>query len=78
MTDSRHYVSLAVHGALRFSPHAQTKAEIARMHATDERLAVDSYRGALCVTRNALRLFGGRAETVGAGGSHSGGDHVEL
>lgn len=62
MTDSRHYDALSRHGTLRHGPFAMSRSagDVRRVHGTDERMAIDSLRGALCVTRRALRLFGER------------------
>lgn len=70
MTDSRHYDALSASGALRFNAVAMSRraGDVGRVHGTDERVGVEALRGALCTTRRALRLFGGR-EGGGDGGS---------
>lgn len=72
MTDSRNYAGLSVHGALRFCPYASARADIGRVHGTDERIALPSLRGTLCTTRAALALLGGAGAGGSAGGSPPG------
>ena len=45
---------------LRFVPYAvnRTAQDLGRVHGTDERVSVDSFRQALCTYSRLLRLFG--------------------
>lgn len=72
MTDSRHYAGLSANGALRFCGYAGSRADISRVHGTDERIALSSLRGVLCTTRAAVALLGGSGGS-GRDGSDAGG-----
>ena len=83
MTDSRHYLALSAHGALRHTPLGQSRSggDVGRIHGTDERAALVHFHRAMCTTRRVLQLFGDGSGTAsdGAGARHSPGKgHSEL
>ena len=70
MTDSRWYARLSAHGALKFMPLAFSRQhDIPRVHGTDERQALSSFRGGLCTTRRAMQLLGGLGRSSSGAGA---------
>lgn len=59
MTDSRHFLRLSRHGALRFTPWSAWRADYARLHGTDERISVADFARGLQAYTAALEGFGG-------------------
>lgn len=68
MTDSRNYMHLSKHGALRFMPLLVSKrrGDYQRIHGIDEQLALKSIPGLLCITRSTMQRFGTYVEQPGA------------
>jgi carboxypeptidase PM20D1 len=58
-TDSKHYADLTVHGILRFSPYRlnKTAGDMARIHGTNERVAVADFARAQCTYRRVIELM---------------------
>lgn len=58
-TDSKHFQQLSANGILRFVPMEMSKAagELASIHATNERVRVDSFLRAICTYRRIVTLF---------------------
>ncbi|MEW5299378.1 MAG: hypothetical protein WDW36_002401 [Sanguina aurantia] len=61
-TDSKHFQQLSANGILRFVPMEMSKAagELASIHATNERVHVDSFLRAICTYRRIVTLFSAR------------------
>lgn len=78
-TDSGNYVGLNSGNVLRFVPRATSGADSHRAHGTDERLGLDSFRGALCTFEHGLQAMdsagteGGHGSPAGAGKRAAGG-----
>ena len=70
MTDSRHYLALSAHGALRHTPLGQSRSggDVGRIHGTDERAALVHFHRAMCTTRRVPRwLVMARATALARG-----------